>query len=210
MPKFIDLTGKTFNQLTIIERAENTKQGKARWVCRCTCGKISTIDGANIRNGHTKSCGCFAKESLEKNRYRHGMAHTSEYGIWCNILQRCNNPNDKAFKDYGGRGITICDEWKNDFMAFYNHVGKRPSPKHSIDRINNDGNYEPNNVRWATQKQQSNNQRSNVKITLYGIALSMTQWAKISHTPLSTICCRIKRGCPHEKAIFQPANKINE
>jgi len=147
MPKFIDLTGKTFNQLTIIERAENTKQGKARWVCRCTCGKISTIDGANIRNGHTKSCGCFAKESLEKNRYRHGMAHTSEYGIWCNILQRCNNPNDKAFKDYGGRGITICDEWKNDFMAFYNHVGKRPSPKHSIDRINNDGNYEPNNVR---------------------------------------------------------------
>ena len=130
---FIDLAGKTFSRLVVIERVENNKQGSAQWKCKCSCGNTMIALGKSLRSGNTKSCGCLVT--------KHGMTKTSEFKIWQAIIDRCCNPNCTAFKNYGRRGIIVCNEWKNDFMAFYADIGKRPSKKYSIERINNNKGY---------------------------------------------------------------------
>lgn len=196
MSKLIDLTGQTFNRLFIISRAENSRSGRAMWKCQCSCGNTTTARGESLTSGNTKSCGCLVT--------KHGMTKTSEFKVWQAIIDRCCNPNCTAFKNYGGRGITICDEWKNDFMAFFNHVGKLPSHKHSIDRIDNDGNYEPGNVQWTKSKNQANNRRNNRHITLHGWTLTTAQWADFIGIDSRTIWERLGYGWHPAKAIFQP------
>lgn len=120
----------------------------------------------DLTNGHTKSCGCFLKESTGKRSSTHGMSHENIFFVWNSMLQRCFNPHNKSFSRYGGRGIIVCDEWKNDFQSFYDYVSKLPhfcEAGYSLDRINNDGNYEPDNVRWATSIEQANNRKGKVK-----------------------------------------------
>ena len=201
---FIDRVGQKFNRLTVTSRAENNKRGLARWKCQCSCGNIVTVISVSLVQGLTQSCGCLHKENTSKATFIHGMAKTPEYRAWAHIVERCTVPNTKGFENYGGRGITICDEWRHDFMAFYRHVGKHPSPKHSIDRIDNDGNYEPGNVRWATSQTQRNNNRRIHNITLHGHTMNIDQWAKFVNIKYSAIWSRIKRGWPPAKAIFQP------
>jgi hypothetical protein len=164
MPRSIDLTGSTFGHLIIMARAANNVQGSAQSLVRCVCGVEKIIANGNLRSGGTVSCGCKKIAHLADMNTTHGCAkkhdRRPEYGIWSGIISRCENKNLERYPDYGGRGISICEKWRNSFAAFLADVGDRPSPDHSIDRYpNNDGNYEPGNVRWATREQQAQNKR---------------------------------------------------
>ena len=160
-----DMTGQKINRLTILSREPNNKHGKAMWLCRCDCGKLFVACGCNIRNNHTQSCGCLQKERTAEASVVHGKIHTKLHNAWKAMRQRCMNPNQHSFKNYGGRGIKVCKEWDN-FEVFYDYVSQLPhfgEKGYSLDRINNDGNYEPGNVRWATASEQQRNKRRKVK-----------------------------------------------
>lgn len=167
--KVVDLTGKRFGKWTVIYRAENNKKGAAMWHCKCDCGYERDVLGTNLRLGRTNGCmRCMCghtKQSGFSNTKQPGVSNTKIYKVWRNMKQRCFYEKDKSYKDYGSRGITVCDEWKNDFQAFYDYVSNLPhfgEKGYSLDRINNNGNYEPNNVRWATAYEQTHNRRKNI------------------------------------------------
>lgn len=164
MGRLIDLTSQRFGRLVVLERSTDAKK-QPQWLCVCDCGTQCVVMGAHLRWGHTLSCGCLQIERAGDAGRTHGEAgskRTAEYRAWALMLRRCNNPNSHEFKYYGGRGITVCAEWLNSYEAFLAHLGRRPSPQHSVDRFpDNNGNYEPGNVRWATRHQQSLNQRRN-------------------------------------------------
>lgn len=179
-----DLTGKTINNLFVIKRVENTKSGNTRWLCKCICGKEFITNGTAIRIGHTKSCGCLRKEKTSGKNcilYKHGLYRTRLYKTWHNMIQRCSNKNNIHFKNYGGRGIKVCDDWKNDFLSFYNWaINNGYKDNLTIDRIDVNGNYEPSNCRWVTMKEQSNNRTSNHLITFNNETHNMMEWSKIT------------------------------
>ncbi len=162
-----DMVGKRYGFLTVIRYAESYKNGAIRWLCLCDCGKEKIIQGQSLRNGTTFSCGCMRKELHSRRIITHGESTggktTKEYRTWYGIILRCHNPSDKGYERYGKRGITVCDEWRNSYTAFLQFMGRAPTKKHSIDRINVYGNYEPGNVCWATAKWQAQNRRSSVK-----------------------------------------------
>ena len=163
--RFIDLTGQRFGKLTVIKRSENKeyqncRQTHVQFLCQCDCGNKVVVTSNNLRTGHTQSCGCEKIQLVVNRSKKHGMTNTRLYGVWNTMRQRCLNPNNHKYKNYGGRGIKVCDEWLHDFMAFYDwSMDNGYKPGLTIDRINNDGNYEPNNCRWTTMKVQNNNRR---------------------------------------------------
>ncbi len=151
------MAGRKFGLMSVIARApENDRHGNVRWECQCECGRPIVVLGSSLRTGNTTSCGLCLR--AERTR-THGLSETRVYKTWTAMKDRCSNPKNKAYANYGGRGIAVCDRWMNSFESFYADVGDRPSDQHSIDRINNDGNYEPSNCRWATKSQQQSNQR---------------------------------------------------
>lgn len=201
MFKLIDLVGQEFGRLIILKRIKNSKY--TSWECRCICGNIIIATTNSLRSKKVQSCGCLRKEVTIKRMTTHGMSRTSEYKSWTHMISRCHNPTDQDFKNYGDRGIKVCKEWRESFLAFYRYIGDRPSPKHSIDRIDNNGNYQPGNVRWANKKVQANNSRHNHLITINGKTKNITQWAKIINIPPALIVCRLQLGWNPQFAVLR-------
>lgn len=208
------LIGKKFGRLTVLElynklRRRNSRTGKytyrTMYSCLCECGNKVVVEQYKLKCGHTKSCGCLRKDVSRKTQTKHGHRYSRLYVIWNNMKKRCYNPKNKSFKDYGGRGIEVCDEWKTDFSVFYTWaINNGYNDTLTIDRINNDGNYEPNNCRWATKLEQNKNTRHNRLITLDGITKCISDWAKEYKLNYNTLIDRLNRGWSEEKAIKTP------
>jgi hypothetical protein len=198
----VDIAGQRFGAVTALRPSCRAPRRKIKWACRCDCGRAFDTCGGKLRRGEVASCPACSRERARVKRVTHGLKSSSEYRIWTHIKSRCLNPKVPEFKHYGGRGITICSRWRESFEAFLEDMGRRPSPKHSIDRFpDNDGNYEPGNCRWATAKQQCNNMRSNRKITIGGETRNMTQWAESIGVTREVIHKRLRRGIAGESLL---------
>lgn len=197
--------GQKFNRLTSISYAGKNKYGKSLYNFLCDCGVIKILMGTAIKNNVIKSCGCLRKEI--PNSKTHGDSKTSEFRIWCAIKSRCYNPKTINYVNYGGRGIMICDAWLSSYETFLKDMGRRPSKDHSIERNDNNGNYEPENCRWATRQEQCNNTRSNVFLEIDGKKFNSTQAALKLGISRRTIANRIKSGLKYNDIIIP--TKIN-
>lgn len=203
----IDLTGQRFGRLTVIER-EGTMYGQASWLCSCSCGKQTVVRGHSLRNGDTQSCGCLAAELASARLKKHGKTHTKLFSVWSGMIERCYKIRHKSYGSYGGRGISVCKEWQQDFMNFYDWAHKNGyCDTLTLDRINNNGNYEPSNCRWATRKEQGNNRRTNTIVVIDGKAKTIAEWAREYAIMPETIHGRIKRGWDAKTAVLTPIRR---
>lgn len=207
-----NLSGKTFGRLNVLEYAYS-KNSRRYWKCKCKCGNVVYISTNDIKNNHTKSCGCLRKEVAKKNfiesHTTHNLTNTRLYNIWRSMKKRCYLKTHQAYKDYGGRGIKVCDEWKNDFMSFYNWAIENGYKEGlTIDRINNNGNYEPSNCRWTTLKEQQFNKRNNIFLTYNNETKNIYEWSAITGIKYCTIWWRYKIGWKIEDILERSPNEI--
>lgn len=194
---FNNLTGQKFGSILVLGYCGKRLKGKTRityWLCRCDCGKVWEVAHGQLVHV-TRSCGCLRI---------HHMKFTKEYGVWIAMKQRCYNKKNICFENYGGRGITVCDEWLNDFPRFFADMGPRPSPKHSIDRIDNDGPYCAENCRWATAVEQASNKTTNRLIEIDGVIKTLTQWCRDYGIPEPTAHRRLSAGWSVMDALTKP------
>lgn len=204
MSELIDLTGKKFGKLTVLKRVENNKHRQPQWLCKCDCGNEAVVAGQKLRTGHTKSCGCIIFE--QKTRLTHGMTSTTLFTRWMNMKSRCNNPKNKRYNRYGGRGIKVCEEWENDFMSFYRWaISNGFEESLSIDRIDNNMGYCPENCRWVNAKRQANNTSKNVKIVYNGEKKTLAEWCDSLNVDYKLIHNRMHRyGMTFQDAVSKP------
>lgn len=205
MSYFVNRLGKRYGRLVVLKQV--TKHAPIKWKCECDCGAIVIKRGSGLASGASQSCGCLHGEKIARARTKHGhaMRHPPEYRAWTHLRQRCDNPNDKDYQHYGGRGITVCPRWRESFNNFLADMGQCPTG-HSIDRIDVNGNYEPTNCRWATQKEQTNNMRRNRRLEWRGSTKTISQWADTLGQPAKLISSRVKAGWPTERALTEPVN----
>lgn len=190
-----DLTGQKFGRLTVLKLHEINIRHEAMWLCQCECGKTKIVRSNSLTSGLIVSCGCYHKEMLKMRLTTHGQSHTRLFNIWQNVKRRCYNPNYKYYSYYGGRGITMIEEWKNDFGVFQKWATENGYKNNlTLDRIDSDGNYEPSNCRWATRQTQQNNLRSNHRYTINGEEKTLMEWCKIY-------------GVPHERTRNRVVNR---
>ena len=195
-----DLINIRFSKLLVKERSSNLKDGTATWLCICDCGNQRIIAGTSLRAGRNKSCGCASPLFTTERMKTHGKSRDRIYSIWVGMLIRCSEKSKgKTRKNYFLRGIKVCDKWKN-FKSFYEDMGE-PSLNYSIERINNNGNYEPGNCKWATSKEQGNNTSANKKIEFNGQIKNISQWAELLNIKPNTLTYRLKRGWSIERAL---------
>lgn len=215
MTRPIDLTNRRFGRLVVLKRVENTRFNKTQWLCKCDCGKEIIAIGGNLIQKKQFSCGCQRRQEASiraYNRRTHEMSDTRLYRIWHGIKTRCYKKNDPNYKHYGSRGIEMCDEWKNDFMPFYNWAmknGYEPNAKRgitTIDRIDVNGNYCPENCRWITLSEQGNNKTTSRYMVVNGVKHTISEWSKITGIEKSTLKDRANRGDTGERFI-RPVDK---
>jgi len=208
-PNFKDLTGMTFGRLTVIRRAENKGRYTA-WLCQCSCGKQKIIIGRSLITGLTKSCGCLSHEvklTVGKNIIKHGFSNTKLYKVWLSMIYRCCKDSFKGYSNYGGRGIKVCNEWLNDYLAFREWALKNGYKEGlTIERKDNEGNYEPLNCKWITRKEQQLNKRTTHNITINGVTKPMVLWSELCGFKPYTIYERLKHGWSGED-LLRPVDK---
>ena len=206
-----DLKGKRFGLLTVIEKTKD-KSGYSVWKCKCDCGKTHIALGTRLTHGKVLSCGCLRYTKASQKLTTHGKRHTRLYSIWANMKNRCNLPTSTEYARYGARGIRVCDEWQDDFMAFYNWaIANGYRDDLTLDRENNDGNYEPSNCRWATSHEQTRNTRHNRMLEHNGETHCITDWSAITGIPKALIGQRIDRlGWTIDKALTTPVRKTKK
>lgn len=197
MQPWVYTTGKRFGRLVIIGR----RDGNVVRV-RCDCGAQKDVQTVALKHGQM-SCGCYRDEQ----RFTHGLSHTPEYGVWEHIVQRCTNPNNDAYKNYGGRGIQLCTEWRESFAVFFADMGKRPGPGWTIERVNNEEGYTPGNCQWILKGKQVRNRRDTRVLTIDGLSRSIWEWSEVYKIPMSTIRTRLHRGWTDEQAVTYPAQR---
>lgn len=205
-----DFIGKRFGNLTVISEAEPIKEGRdgrlrPAVLCRCDCGNEKVVRIMCLKRGSCISCGCEARRRASKRLFKHGMTHTRLFSIWDSMLDRCYKGFSIEYGNYGGRGITVCDEWRTEFINFYNWaISNGYEDSLTIDRINNNGNYEPSNCRWATYQAQARNRRNNHLLTFNGDTKTVTEWAGLIGMSTSGLLNRLERGYSIEKALTMP------
>lgn len=197
--RFTDLTGQTFGRLTIAYYA-GQKNSKSQWVADCSCGTRKAVMARGLVRGAITSCGCLHREMVGARYRTHGKSKHPIYAIWLALRDRCNNPRNKNYFRYGGRGIQVCERW-NNFENFLADMGDRPSPKHSIDRQDNDGNYSPENCWWVLSETQGNNKRNNRHLTLNGVTKTVMQWSRESGIHHDAIYGRLRAGATDAEAL---------
>lgn len=211
MAKLIDLTGMRFGRLEVIERVPYVTKGGnplTAYRCKCDCGNTKIVIAENLRKERVISCGCYKDENTAKRSKTHGMSKTRLYHIWGLMKKRCNDPHSINYERYGGRGITVCDEWQKSSDAFLEWAlshGYREDL--TLDRIENDKGYSPENCRWATAKEQGRNQRTNRRLTMNGETRTLSEWVEITGINDATIRSRLKRGWNVERALSEPVDR---
>jgi hypothetical protein len=192
MGAFINETGNIYGRLTVISKDVAASSGCIKWKCSCSCGNIVSVRGDSLRSGNTLSCKCLNNERALDLFTKHGMNKTPTYISFYNMLHRCYRSSHKNFNNYGGRGIKVCDRWKDSFDNFFSDMGEKPTGM-TLDRIDNDKNYDPNNCRWATQKVQNRNTSRNTNLVFNGETKCITDWAKLLGISEYTLRARINR-----------------
>ena len=194
--QFHDLSNQKFDRLFVLRKDLSKKS--PHWICICDCGNTKSISSKSLKSGHTKSCGCLHKEKISKINYIHGNSksdnESSEYKSWCQMKYRCYNDNFINYHRYGGRGIKVCDRWLNSFENFLQDMGKKPSKKHTLDRIDSDLDYSPENCRWATQLIQQGNRTNNVWIEFNGKNMILSDWGRFLKVKPEAIRYKLKKG----------------
>ena len=201
-----EISGRRFGQLTAVKRVGKKKNGNSIWEFVCDCGESVETESYSVKTGKVHSCKSCGANRSKMASVKHGMTSSPEYRIWTGIKTRCTNRKSIAFKNYGGRGVTMCVSWANSFDAFVLDMGLRPSDQHSIDRIDTNGNYEPSNCRWATREEQANNKRSNLKIEANEKLMTVAEAARASGLTYGCLHYRLKSESP-SSAISRQSNR---
>lgn len=205
----VDMVGRVFGRLSVFKFSHKVK-GKAYWECVCVCGNITTVIGKSLVSGNTKSCGCLRAGAamrsgkLSQHLSLHRESKTAMYYKWLCMKRRCLNPHDAAYHNYGGRGITVCDEWLHNYKQFRNDMGLPPFAGASLDRIDNNKGYSKENCRWASAQDQRRNTRVNVNLTLNGVTRCISEWAIVQGMPEGTLRSRIDKGWSVTDALCRP------
>lgn len=197
--------GQRFGRLTVLRRAEKNRRGRNLWLCSCACGNTVSVETYALTSGNTQSCGCLRQELSSHRSTTHGLCHTKLYHIWALMVQRTESPQSPAYKNYGARGITVCDEWRHSFQAFYDWAMSHGYQDGlSIDCIDVNGSYCPENCRWATRKEQANNQRRTIWIEYAGQRMTISEAAERYNISRHILADRIRRGWTAQEAIELP------
>lgn len=200
--KKLNLLGQKFGRLIVLSEAPSRGR-HYYWACACECGRQTTVCTTHLRSGKIDNCSCKKSERISVKIRTHGQSHSPEFNSWASMWDRCTNKNNKSYSRYGSRGISVCERW-DSFENFLADLGKRPSIKHSLNRLKNDGNYEPGNCTWSTKKEQANNRRSSLYLVFGGSKKTASEWADSLGMSYQTLQSRLQRGWPIDRALTQP------
>lgn len=210
MAAFRNLKDLTFGRLTVLGEGGRDKWGSAKWRCLCSCGTVVEKVGYHLTKKSTLSCGCLHREIVGAMNRSHALSKTPEYNIWCHMKSRCYVETDGHYKDYGARGIYVCEEWRESFETFFRDMGARPSPSHWIERADNDGNYEPKNCLWDTISHQANNKRTTKWVVYRGMKMSLADACRASNAPATpeSVLSRLNTGWSLDDALTIPPKMV--